>query len=151
VAYRRNFAREVPKIRRLDPSIIEANAETNGICFASLMRGVKSMEALETKIVYWHRDLPPLEAELLGEHTVEATSDHVAGFAGHADELWNRCYESLMAQAHVRLEQEVSRLRGHYAHVLDESIDVRRNDAIGEAWLHGRFTYVLYRRPKLKA
>jgi roadblock/LC7 domain-containing protein len=26
------------------------------------------------KIVYWHRELPPLEAELVAEHTVEATS-----------------------------------------------------------------------------
>jgi hypothetical protein len=41
----------------------------------------------------------------------------------------------------------VTRLGGHYAHVLDESIDARRNDALGEAWLYGRFTYMLYRRP----
>ena len=108
------------------------------------------MDALDTKIVYWHRDLPPLDAEALGEHTVEATSDHVPGRVAR-DELLNRCYESLMAQVHVRLAQEVGRLGGHYAHVLDESIDARHNDALGEAWLHGRFTYVLYRRPTASA
>jgi hypothetical protein len=29
--------------------------------------------------------------------------------------------------------------------VLDESIDTRHNAATGEAWLQGRFTYMLYR------
>jgi hypothetical protein len=29
--------------------------------------------------------------------------------------------------------------------VLDESIDNRRDEATGEAWLHGLFTYALYR------
>jgi hypothetical protein len=105
------------------------------------------MDTFETKVVYWHRELPPLDAEVQGEHTVEATSDHVSGTFAHGDELWNRCYESLMNQATSRLTQEVARLGGHYAHVVDESIDVKHNDAIGEAWLHGRFTYVLYRRP----
>jgi hypothetical protein len=28
----------------------------------------------ERKIVYWHRELPPIEADLVAEHTVEATS-----------------------------------------------------------------------------
>ena len=50
-----------------------------------------------------------------------------------------------MAQARTRIEQEVSRLAGDFAHVLGESLDVKRNDALGVAWLHGRFTYVLYR------
>jgi hypothetical protein len=53
----------------------------------------------------------------------------------------------LMAQARERLEQEIARLGGHYAHVLDESVDSRHDDVAGEAWLHGRFTYMLYRRP----
>jgi len=109
------------------------------------------MGILEPKVVYWHRELPPLEAEVLGEHTVEATSDRVSGSFAHGDELWNRCYESLMAQTRIRLEQEVARLGGHYAHVLDESIESGHNAATGEAWLHGRFTYVLYRRPALRA
>jgi hypothetical protein len=105
------------------------------------------MNAVDTKVVYWHRELPPFDAEELGEHTVEATSNHVSGPVAHGDGLWSRCYESLMAQAHDRLVQEVARLGGDYAHVLDESIEARHNDALGEVWLHGRFTYVLYRRP----
>ena len=52
-----------------------------------------------------------------------------------------------MAKAGARLEQEVLRLGGHYAHVLDESVDSRHDGATSESWLHGRFTYVLYRRP----
>jgi hypothetical protein len=30
-------------------------------------------------------------------------------------------------------------------HVIDESIDRRRDEVTGEAWLHGLFTYTLYR------
>ena len=37
-------------------------------------------------IVYWHRDLPPLDAELVAEHTVEANSSRVAGTLAHRDE-----------------------------------------------------------------
>jgi hypothetical protein len=29
--------------------------------------------------------------------------------------------------------------------VLDEHVDSRHDDVTGEAWLRGRFTYVLYR------
>ena len=95
-------------------------------------------------IVYWHRELPPISAEILGEHTVEAASARVEGTLAHRDELWDRCYEDLMARAHARLEQEVERLHGHFAHVLGEVIEARRDDAKGQTWLHGRFTYVLY-------
>ena len=99
------------------------------------------------KTVYWHRELPPVAAELMSEHVVEATSSRVRGISGHRDELWDRCYEELMTNAQLRLSQEVARLGGDYAHVLDESVDTRRDDATGEAWLHGLFTYTLYRRP----
>ena len=50
-----------------------------------------------------------------------------------------------MVNAESRLAQEIARLDGHYAHVYDESIEPRRDHATGEAWLHGRFFYVLYR------
>jgi hypothetical protein len=83
----------------------------------------------------------------MAEHTVEATSGRVPGTIVHRDELWDRCYEELMANTHTRLIQEVARLGGHYAHVHDESIDTRHDDATGEAWLHGSFSYMLYRRP----
>jgi hypothetical protein len=52
-----------------------------------------------------------------------------------------------MTNTKNRLVQEVARLDGHYAHVHDESISPQHDDAAGEAWLHGRFTYMLYRRP----
>jgi hypothetical protein len=48
-----------------------------------------------------------------------------------------------MARAADRLQQEVERLGGRYAHVLEESIDSRHDDATGESWLAGRFRYLL--------
>jgi len=101
----------------------------------------------EGKLVYWHDELPPLAAEPVAEHTVEATSARVPGTLSHRDELWGHCYAELMAAAQARLLQEIARLGGHYAHVREESIDARRDDVAGEAWLHGRFSYMLYRRP----
>ena len=106
-------------------------------------------ETKATKTLYWHRELPPPSAEVVGEHTVEATSGRVPGTISHRDEIWDRCYEDLMTQARQRLEQEIARLGGHYAHIIDESIDPRRDDSRGEAWLHGRFTYVLFRAPQV--
>ena len=52
-----------------------------------------------------------------------------------------------MTQARTCLQQEVLRRGGDYAHVLDESVDSRHDDMTGETWLHGRFAYMLYRRP----
>jgi len=100
----------------------------------------------DAKIVYWHRELPPLDADPLGEHTLEATSSRVPGTISHRDELWDRCYRELMSNAGDRLTQEIARLGGAYAHVLDEFVDVRHDAASDEAWMHGRFTYMLYRR-----
>ena len=48
----------------------------------------------DDKIVYWHRELPPLSAELMAEHTLEATSSRVPGTISHRDELWDRCYRN---------------------------------------------------------
>jgi hypothetical protein len=101
-----------------------------------------------TSVVFWHRELPPPDAEQMGEHVVEATSARVASTLAHRDELWDRYYEDLMVQARARLEQEVIRLGGNYAHVLDESVDSRHDDVTGQSWLHGRFTYMLYRQPQ---
>jgi hypothetical protein len=99
------------------------------------------------KVIYWRREIPPLDADILGEHTVEATSHRVKGTLTHGHDLWEVCYDRLMATTSSRLEQEVARLGGDYAHVLHEVIDTRRDDATDEAWLHGQFTYVLSRRP----
>jgi hypothetical protein len=97
-------------------------------------------------IVYWHRDLPPLDAEILHEHVLEATSDRVSGSIERHGDLWDHCHTALIEHANDRLLQEVARLGGDYAHVLDEHIYSRRDDVTNESWLHGRFTYVLYRR-----
>ncbi len=98
-------------------------------------------------LVFWHRDLPPIDAEVVDEHVVEAVSDRVAGMIERHGELWDSCYALLMTRATARIEQEVTRLGGDYAHVLDEHVDGHRDDATSESWLHGRFSYVLYRRP----
>jgi hypothetical protein len=98
------------------------------------------------KIVFWHRELPPLDGEVLGEHVIEATSDRVRGSIERHGELWERCYATLMEHTLARLAQEVARLGGHYAHVLDEHVESHRDDMSSESWLHGRFDYVLYRR-----
>ncbi len=97
------------------------------------------------KIVYWHRDWPPVDAEPIGEHTLEADSSHVPGTIAHRDELWDRCYEQLMANAEARLIQEIHRLGGRLVHVNDEAIEPKHDYAADEAWLHGRFGYMLYR------
>jgi hypothetical protein len=75
------------------------------------------------KVIYWHRDLPPLDAEPVAVHGVEATSVRVKNCLAHRDELWDRCYDDLMAEVRDRVHQEVARLGGDYAHVLEESID----------------------------
>jgi hypothetical protein len=97
------------------------------------------------QVVYWHRQLPPLDADPLGEHVVEASSRRVPGGFAHRDEVWMDCESELMDQVRARLEQEVARLGGRYAHVLSESIASHHNDATDDAWLQGRFTYMLYR------
>lgn len=104
--------------------------------------------AEQRKIVYWHRELPPLEAELVSEHIVEANSRRVPGTIAHRDELWDQCYRELMANAESRLVQEVARLGGQFAHVHEETIDPKHDDVAGESWLHGRFSYMLCRRPQ---
>jgi len=95
--------------------------------------------------VYWHRELPPIEADPVAEHTVEADSMRVPGTIAHQDDLWNECRRNLFAGVQTRLTQEIARLEGSCAHVLDEHIEVKRDAATNEAWLHGRFTYMLYR------
>jgi len=48
---------------------------------------------------------------------------------------------------HLAMRRAIARLGGHCAHVLNESIDTRHDDHAEEAWLHGCFSYMLYRRP----
>jgi hypothetical protein len=105
-----------------------------------------AMPSGDCQRVYWHRELPPVDADIMGEHVLEATSQRVPGTLAHRDELWDQCYRDLLENTHERFNQEIRRLGGDYAHVLDESIDSRHDDVTGEAWLRGRFRYVLYRR-----
>ena len=98
------------------------------------------------QVVYWHRELPPLDAEPIGGHTIEATSARVPGTLEHRDEMWDRCYRELMDRARLRFGQEIVRLGGDYVHVVGEHIGPRRDDRTGEAWMYGRFDYELYRR-----
>jgi len=102
---------------------------------------------LPLHLVYWHRESPPRDAEAIGDHTIEATSARVPGTLSHRDEMWDRCYRELMDSVRVRLEQEVARLGGDYAHVSSEHIEPRHDDRTGEAWMYGRFEYELYRLP----
>lgn len=110
------------------------------------MGDVTLMSAGESVQIYWHRDLPPSDVEAVGEHVLEATSDHVAGRFGHLDDEWVTCYGNLMSHVHDRLAEEIARLGGTCAHVLKETIEARHNDAVGEGWLYGRFEYMLFRR-----
>ena len=118
---------------KFEAEIMERNAKTPGT------NGGKT--------IYWHRELPPLDAEGMEEHVVEATSRRVPGTLVHRSELWDQCYEDLMTHACERLQQELLRLGGNYAHVLNEFVDSQHDDKTGETWLHGRFTYMLYRCP----
>ena len=93
--------------------------------------------------IFWHRELPPLDAMAIAEHHIEATSLRVSGALGYRDKLWLHCYRDLIAQTTARLEQEIQRLGGRYAHILDESITSHHDDASGEGWLAGRFRYTL--------
>ena len=105
---------------------------------------MKTVVLESVKTIYWHRELPPSDAQALGEHTLEATSDRVPDTIAHREELWNRCNDDLKIRASARLAEEIARLGGRYAHVLSEAIETRHNAATGEAWLAGRFTYMLY-------
>ncbi|HYU79418.1 MAG TPA: hypothetical protein VEK56_10565 [Vicinamibacterales bacterium] len=90
--------------------------------------------------------MPPLDAEPSGEHVVEADSKRVKGDLASRGPLWDQWHDDLMTRLEDCLRQEVARLGGNYAHVLEESIDSRRDDSTGEQWLHGRLNYSLQRR-----
>jgi hypothetical protein len=102
-------------------------------------------EGASRKVVFWHRELPPTDAEMVSEHVVEASSGRVAGSLARGAAAWDRCYEDLMANAIERLVQEVERLNGDYARVTDESTEAKHDGAKDESWLHGTFKFVLYR------
>jgi hypothetical protein len=63
------------------------------------------VEDASRKRIYWHRELPPLEAEMLGEHVLEAMSSRVPSSLARDGELWNRAYHELMENTQTRMAQ----------------------------------------------
>ena len=98
--------------------------------------------------IFWHRDLPPAYAELVGEGIVEAASVRVQDTLTERGALWLCCLTDLKHEAHRRLEQERLRVRADYVHVLSEATYTRRDPRTGEAWLQGMFGYVLLCAPR---
>jgi hypothetical protein len=96
------------------------------------------------QIVYWRRDLPPLSEQIEGEHEIEAESSQVHYDFGRRETMWATCYEVLQEQAAERIRQEVLRLGGTCAHVVDEAITAKTNDAEALFSLRGRFRFVMY-------
>ena len=99
------------------------------------------------KLIYWHRELPPLSEALAGEYVVEAHSDPVPYRLTEHDALFDRCLPNLKARLAERVEQEIHRLGGSCAHVLDEHVEPHIDNSTGEYTLRGRLTYVLLVHP----
>jgi hypothetical protein len=66
-------------------------------------------------------------------------------FTHRDDRLWLNCEQDLAHNASLRLDQEVRRLGGRCARIVDERVAPKFDEARGEAWLHGSYTYMLYR------
>ena len=97
------------------------------------------------KRIYWHRDLPPLDAEIEGEHFLDAASEKVPYHFDRRDQLWVECHPSLVSSVETRIDQEITRLGGRCAHIVDEDIEPSVNNGAGLYHLKGKFTYLLYR------
>jgi hypothetical protein len=61
---------------------IECSRENADSAGASVSSGLATAQT-----VYWHRDLPPNNAEILGEGVLEATSGRVLGTLANRDHL----------------------------------------------------------------
>ena len=77
---------------------------------------------------------------------MEATNRHVPGTLSRQNDQWTPCYHDLMRSTETRIGQEVARLGGDCAHVISEHVEEKHNDATHEAWLHGAFNYMLFKR-----
>lgn len=100
-----------------------------------------------TQVVYWRQELPPLSELLEGEHEIEAESTHVHYAPGERPAMWSKCYETLQAVAETRVSQEIGRLGGSCAHIVDEQITAKTDDASAVFWLRGRYRFLMYRHP----
>ena len=73
---------------------LEREGSAGQRCRASILQkvlrttlpGGTSMSDTVERVTYWHRDLPPIDAEIIGEHTLEAASRHVPGTLAHRDD-----------------------------------------------------------------
>jgi hypothetical protein len=97
-----------------------------------------------SKVIYWRNEVPPMHEQIEGEHVVEARSKAVHRSFGDHDDLWGQCYPDLMKTAAQRITDEVTRLGGSCAHVIDEAVNSKVNEGTSEFWLHGRFTFLMY-------
>ena len=102
---------------------------------------------MTNQVIYWRRELPPLSEVIEGTHEVEAESPRIRNDLAHRSELWQQCYAPLVEETERRTTQEVVRLGGSCAHILDEQVVAKIDDATGEFWLRGRFSFVMYRHP----
>jgi hypothetical protein len=96
--------------------------------------------------VYWRRDFPPLSEEIEGEHEAEAHAV-IPDDLMHRTELWGRCYPLLISEAERVIAQEVARLGGSCAHVVEETIKSKIDDVARTFELRGAFRFILYRHP----
>src|SRR5262245_8818628 len=110
------------------------------------MTGVTMPETKATKTLYWHRELPPVDAEIVGEHTVEASSGRVPGTISHREALCDHRYQALTPQNRRRTAQESARLAKDCARIIGASRAARNDDYRSEAWLCGRFTHALVQK-----
>lgn len=128
--------------RNEDMAVDEANGKTGSA--PELTTPTPSAATTVEKTVYWRRELPPLAERIVGEQTVEAESQRVP-HTSHEDELWERGAAELEAEASRRIEQELRRVGGSCAHVVEEQVEPKVDYAAGTTWLSGRYTYVVYR------
>ena len=99
------------------------------------------------QVVYWRQDLPPLSEQLEGEHEIDAESPHVHYSFGDREAMWSQCYGLLQKRSEERVKQEVLRLGGSCAHIVEEQITTKTDDAAALSWLHGRFRFLMYTHP----
>lgn len=107
-------------------------------------QAVDQADVVEPRLIYWHRDLPPLSEQMEGEHEVSATSERVHFSWADQSTQWKECHEQLMANGEDRMRQEVNRLGGSCARVLTEEVTSHRDDATQEFWVAGRFRFLMY-------
>lgn len=98
--------------------------------------------------IYWFRNLPPLEDTAGQEYEISANSDSIAYDYARRNELWSECRQSLNANLAHRIQQEITRMGGHCAHIIAEHITPKVDHHNQMFRLEGRYTYELYFAPE---